>query len=122
MNSNRDRLTNYAIMALSQTTGKYEVAYTFSTREWESPVVRNLENGENCKTEEYLEGHNNCSGTKFDTEDYLDPVLGVNIVWPGSCENEIYLAMQTKIRGEKSSHNKSMYLYICLPKFYIYKI
>ena len=104
MNSNRDRLTNYAIMALSQTTGKYEVAYTFSTTEEPSPVVRKLVDGENCsKQEEYLKNNNSCSGTKFDTDDHLNAVPGVNIMWPGSCENEIYLAMQTKIRGEKSS-------------------
>ena len=42
MNSNRDRQTSYAIMALKENAAKYSVAYTFSPRE--SSVVKPLEN------------------------------------------------------------------------------
>ena len=107
MNSNRDRQTSYAIMALKENAAKYSVAYTFSPRE--SSVVKPLEN---C-TEEMKEVNDSrcfkvnitiiaitititrCFSKEY-LNDTLDLVPGAEIVWPGSCDNEVYRALQFK--------------------------
>ena len=90
MNSNRDRQTSYAIMALKENAAKYSVAYTFSPRE--SSVVKPLEN---C-TEEMKEVNDSRCFSKEYLNDTLDLVPGAEIVWPGRCDNEVYRALQFK--------------------------
>ena len=61
INSNRDRQTSYAIMALKAGAAKYSVAYTFSPKE--STVVKGLVTS-NC-TEELREANDSRSGKPY---------------------------------------------------------
>ena len=61
INSNRDRQTSYAIMALKAGAAKYSVAYTFSPKE--STVVKGLVSS-NC-TEELREANDSRSGKPY---------------------------------------------------------
>ena len=98
MNSNRDRQTSYAIMALKEDAAKYSVAYTFSPRE--STVVKPLL-ATNCSKELREVNDSSCWSKNLEEEDTLDLVPGAEIVWPGRCDNEVYRAMQLKFHGEQ---------------------
>jgi len=97
MNSNRDRQTSYAIMALKEDAAKYSVAYTFSPRE--STVVKPLL-ATNCSKELREVNDSRCWSKNLEDEDTLDLVPGAEIVWPGRCDNEVYRAMQLKFHDE----------------------
>ena len=96
MNSNRDRQTSYAIMALKEDAAKYSVAYTFSPRE--STVVKSLL-ATNCSKELREVNDSRCWSKDLEEEDTLDLVPGAKIVWPGRCDNEVYRTMQLKFHG-----------------------
>ena len=98
MNSNRDKQTSYAIMALKENAAKYSVAYTFSPRE--STVVKSLV-ARNCTKELREVNDSRCWSKELKEEDTLDLVSGADIMWPGSCDNEVYRAVQLKSYGEK---------------------
>ena len=98
MNSNRDKQTSYAIMALKEDAAKYSVAYTFSPRE--STVVKGLV-ATNCSKELREVNDSRCWSKELKEEDTLDLVPGEKIVWPGKCDNEVSRAMQLKSYGER---------------------
>ena len=98
MNSNRDKQTSYAIMALKENAAKYSVAYTFSPRE--SKDVKSLV-ASNCTKELREVNDSSCWSKELKEEDTLDLVPGAKIVWPGRCDNEVYRAVQLKSYGEK---------------------